>query len=469
MARLCIAGLVVALLSPAALAQTSPDTELVYYDVPDEAGRLSGGVIRLPMPNRDGLTIAAPFRTLVYRGDPANRVDLVFVGDGYTADELEQYAIDVDTLSVGLLADEPYATYLPYFNLHAVEVVSPESGVDHDPTFGIYKDTALDMGFWCGNIERLLCVDVGKAYAHANNAPDVDQVLAIANSSKYGGAGYSGSELATSSSRNSWAPEVLIHELGHSLGNLADEYHYGDGTTYSGNEPRAVNASTLTRPEMEAQERKWFRWMDVSRAGFDGPIDTYEGAVYKQYGVYRPSPNSKMNALGRPFNLPSAEGTVVEIYKIVRPIENASPDATLHGGERLFVEVLQPIGHDLEIQWLINDVPIVGATETEFALCEQPIEDGMHVVTVRVIDPTDMVRNEALRDQYLTQDYSWFLVYSGPPADFNDDGTVNTVDFLAFLNAWVAGDSSADMNHDGEVNTLDVLGFLSLYTSGCLS
>ena len=52
-------------------------------------------------------------------------------------------------------------------------------------------------------------------------------------------------------------------------------------------------------------------------------------------------------------------------------------------------------------------------------------------------------------------------------ADFNADGTVNTLDVLAFLNAWSAGDASADINGDGVVNTLDVLAFLNAWTAGC--
>lgn len=58
---------------------------------------------------------------------------------------------------------------------------------------------------------------------------------------------------------------------------------------------------------------------------------------------------------------------------------------------------------------------------------------------------------------------------SEPPcdADFNNDGDVNTLDVLAFLNAWTAGDAAADFNNDGDVNTLDVLAFLNAWTSGC--
>ncbi|MBK7404875.1 MAG: choice-of-anchor B family protein [Phycisphaerales bacterium] len=52
-------------------------------------------------------------------------------------------------------------------------------------------------------------------------------------------------------------------------------------------------------------------------------------------------------------------------------------------------------------------------------------------------------------------------------ADFNHDGAVDTLDVLAFLNAWTAGDSAADTNGDGTINTMDVLAFLNAWTSGC--
>lgn len=53
------------------------------------------------------------------------------------------------------------------------------------------------------------------------------------------------------------------------------------------------------------------------------------------------------------------------------------------------------------------------------------------------------------------------------PGDFNGDGTVNTLDVLAFLNAWSAGDPRGDFNGDGTINTLDVLAFLNAWSAGC--
>lgn len=52
-------------------------------------------------------------------------------------------------------------------------------------------------------------------------------------------------------------------------------------------------------------------------------------------------------------------------------------------------------------------------------------------------------------------------------ADWNADGTVNTLDFLAFLNDWTARNPRADLNDDGTVNTLDFLEFLNVWVAGC--
>ncbi|MCC7389617.1 MAG: hypothetical protein IT431_12710 [Phycisphaerales bacterium] len=58
------------------------------------------------------------------------------------------------------------------------------------------------------------------------------------------------------------------------------------------------------------------------------------------------------------------------------------------------------------------------------------------------------------------------LIITCPP-DTNADGTVNTQDFLVFLNLWTAGDPAADWNKDGTVNTLDFLAYLNNWTAGC--
>jgi len=416
--RMTIAGvLAVAAIGVAAPPKDQPFIDKVYYDIADAQGHLTGGFIELPVRIPGQLTTLPAFgsETILPTGDPANRVDIVFVGDGYTVDELGNYAIDVDGLIAEYFAQEPFARYATYYNAHRVDVISNESGVDNDPNQGINKDTAMDMGFWCGNTERLLCVDVAKAYSYANNAPDVDLVAAIANSSKYGGAGYLSSDLATASSRNSLSKEVLLHEFGHALGNLADEYNYGSGDQYNGNEVPEPNASILIESEMSTQQKKWWQWLGLNDPLFDGLISTYEGCRYYQRGIYRPTNNSKMNSLNRPFNLPSVESILIEIYKVVDPIDDASDTGIIYTGtETLFVTPMEPIDHPLDIQWYLDGLLIPDATSTSLDLSTLSLRSRQALVSVTVTDPTEWVRDEAARDRWMSQTLYYDIDKPGP-------------------------------------------------------
>src|SRR5690606_2523337 len=281
--------------------------------------------------------------TIVPAMNPANRIDLVFVGDGYTADEMDVYAEHVDLQAAGFFSREPFITYAPYFALHRVDVISSESGVDNDPVLGVQRGTALDMGFWCHGLERLLCIDGAAADSCANNAPAVDLVVAVANSTKYGGSGYIASALATVSGGNGQATQILLHEFGHALGNLADEYFDADGSHWAGGEVPEPNASVFEADEMLSRQTKWFRWIGVSDREFDGLVGAFEGARYFQFGLYRPTANSLMRNLNRPYNLPSVESLVIEMYKMVDPIDDASPVDEIYGpGDVLIVDPIDP-------------------------------------------------------------------------------------------------------------------------------
>ena len=129
--------------------------------------------------------LAQSVTTIRSSGPSSNRVDLVVLGDGYTAADIAsgKYANDVLTLTDGLLAQEPYREYRSYFNVHRVDVASLESGIDHPPN--TLRNTAFDGAYGCGGIQRLVCVDVGKVNAVLSasipNPSARDTVLVIVN------------------------------------------------------------------------------------------------------------------------------------------------------------------------------------------------------------------------------------------------------------------------------------------------
>ncbi|GJQ25543.1 MAG: hypothetical protein HBSAPP02_05750 [Phycisphaerae bacterium] len=448
-----------------------PRTEIIYYDSVDEHGNLAGGMLELPFEKPDwAIKPASP----ELRDGADNRIDLVIVGDGYTAAQQSTFHAHAAFAMSTMFTQQPFATYAPLFLIHEIEVISIESGVDNDPTQGILKNTALDMAFWCNGIERLLCVNVNKAYNAASAAPDVDLVLALANSTKYGGAGYTTSDLATSSGGNGAAPEIAIHEFGHSLGNLADEYTYGGPVNYTGPEPSAVNVSTLNAAAMAAAGTKWAAWLGTNNPAYDGLCSTFEGGMYSETGIYRPSNNSKMRALGRPFNHPSAEALIIEIYKLVRPIDDATPTGgTLNGSETVFVDPVDPIGNPLAITWKLDGDVLPGATGETLDLTTVPLPAGAHALQVIVQDTTTLVRNETARQTWMTESRTWNLFVPLRPGDVNCDGIADLDDVsalaLALLDAAEYAAqypdcpaTQADVNGDSLRDGGDVAAFLSV-------
>jgi hypothetical protein len=168
---------------------------LVHYDFVGEDGLLAGGKVTLDLsmladPTASDRTLMHfPYEAVRSHGPSDNRIDLVIVGDGYTEAELPLYRESVDHVVDAFFGSEALADYEAFFNVYRVDVISKESGVDHDPR-GQLRDTALDSGYDCGGVERLLCVNMTKALGAAHSVPAVDQVLVVVNSEAYGGAGY---------------------------------------------------------------------------------------------------------------------------------------------------------------------------------------------------------------------------------------------------------------------------------------
>ena len=277
-------------------------------------------------------------------------------------------------------------------------------------------------------------------------------------------AGYSWADIGTFSGANAASTDVAIHELGHSLADLADEYDYGGPAEYPGGEPAARNASTLTSSEMKATGSKWANWLGENDPAWDGFVGTFEGAVYSQYGVYRPTNNSMMRSLDRPFNQPSAEGFIIEMYKIVEPLDDHTPHGIINGPQEIFITPIE-IGHQMEIHWFLNDVDLDFDGEV-LDLSTLALPTGNHTVHVTVVDPTEWVRDEEDRNAYMKQTVSWLVMIEevACPSDLNSDGVVNITDLLALVDHWgVCGSCSADINNDGIVNVNDLLSLVEAW------
>ncbi|QQC93124.1 M64 family metallopeptidase [Streptomyces alfalfae] len=349
---------------------------------------------------------------IVRAGPTGSKLDVVFVGDGYTAGEQEDFHADVRAKWSKISAVEPYASYQSLFNVWAVDAVSRQSGVSGDPAADVVKDTALGSGFFCDGIERLLCVDTHKVEAYATKAADPDLVIVLSNSAKYGGAGYnditspSGYDgIATASSDNAQSDQVAVHETGHSLGKLADEYWYDEYGDHQGAEPREANTSKLTAAQLVAQQKKWYRWIgETSPDG--GAVGAYEGGGYHPRGLYRPTADSIMRTLGREFNLPGREAMIAGFHRHAAVLTAVTPtDRAVRRGTKVGVEAADGV----RLRWSVDGREVRrarGASAVTPRALGVPADGRAHTLSVRATDPTDAVRAPELRTG-LTDTLTW--------------------------------------------------------------
>ncbi|MBN2133619.1 MAG: hypothetical protein JW741_29225, partial [Sedimentisphaerales bacterium] len=185
---------------------------------------------------------------------------------------------------------------------------------------------------------------------------------------------------------------------------MTDEYDYGGSTVYTGPEPSAPNVSIYAAAEMTSRQTKWHRWLPEAN------VDTYEGAMYYPYGIYRPTSSSKMRSLGRPFEQVNAEQFVFSVYRTVQPIDAATPPGTYPQGTVFYVDPVDPVGHALDVQWSLDGTPIPGAAGTTFDSNTLTLTSGTHTLSVQVVDNTPLVRDEALRAQLMARELTWTVI-----------------------------------------------------------
>ncbi len=276
-------------------------------------------------------------------GEPGEKLDLLLLGDGYTEAERDKFEKDARRLMEALFTYSPFKERKRDINVWGLCPPSPVSGVSR-PSTGVHRRTPVGATYDAFRSERYILTFDNRAFRdHASFAP-YELVQILVNGNVYGGGGIF-NLFGTVASDSRFAPYVFVHELGHHMAGLADEYFTG-APTYEPLadrlEPWEPNVTALKKPDALKwkalvsagtpvptpwSKPEWERWqkdvqarrrqiraerrpegeMDalfleekaeatrrLSAEPWAGKVGAFEGASYESRGLYRPQADCVM-------------------------------------------------------------------------------------------------------------------------------------------------------------------------------
>ena len=267
---------------------------------------------------------------LLVSGDAGAKIDIVFIGDGYTSAEQDTFNTLVDGVMLAM-TDGPLGADASAFNIARVNLDTATSGigttryVSDDPggdscngnlvldgngnaqvnatsgssgRFGFTTNCRNDACWFAGAADSQARIDK----VVADYAPGAEAVVIVLNTDEFGAC--SGTQIVVTKGINA---DTLRHELSHLIGNLGDEYiSAASPGQYTGPEPGWLNVTATLSP------LKWARFVapgtpipttsaDVPAGREQSFVGAFEGATPGFAGsganknLWRPTSNSIMN------------------------------------------------------------------------------------------------------------------------------------------------------------------------------
>jgi hypothetical protein len=245
---------------------------------------------------------AGALMELARGGDPAAKVDLLILGDGYTAAERGKFERDARRLVDILFTTSPFKERRGDFNVWGLCPPAAESGVSR-PSTGTWRRPPAGSTYDAFGSERYVLTFENRAFRDLASQAPYEHVEILVNGATYGGGGIF-NLYATVAADSGWAPYVFVHEFGHHFAGLADEYYTSEVAYEPASdrlEPWEANATALLDPAT-------LKWKDLVAPGTPVPtpwpkdeFETHAREVQKQRRAIRAAnrPEAEMDALFR--------------------------------------------------------------------------------------------------------------------------------------------------------------------------
>jgi hypothetical protein len=207
-----------------------------------------------------------PLVEIEKHGPPASKVDLLILGDGYTAAERGKFEKDARRLAEILFATSPFKERRSDFNVWGLCPPAAESGISR-PSTGVHRRSPVGATYDAFGSERYVLTFDNRALRDVAAFAPYEFVEILTNSRTYGGGGIFGL-YATVAADSLWSPYVFIHEFGHHFAALADEYYTSD-VAY---EPAAARVEPWEPNVTALADPAALKWKELVKPGT--PIPT---------------------------------------------------------------------------------------------------------------------------------------------------------------------------------------------------
>ena len=225
-----------------------------------------------------------PVHVIHKTGNDKENFVIVIMGDGYTAQQQDQFVKDATQKAQGMLTWSPYKEYSDRINIYAIQTISNETGISEYggksvDTYFHLRIFRKAVGFSNGGDQKAkdLREEMEKKYLDAGASVGTIHILSNTNGD-FGASINSLFSFSTNSEDNS-SGTAMTHEVSHSIGGLGDEYE-----RYT-NKPNTSATS-------DADSIKWSKLL-----GFRGTGITMAGTET----AFAPSRECMMRWAGQPF------------------------------------------------------------------------------------------------------------------------------------------------------------------------
>lgn len=349
-------------------------------------------------------------------GAGPNFLDVVVVSAGFTADQMGDFHNVCEGFAKTLLSHETWKRYRSLVNVHAVFI--GDESVDC---------TKLGVGGHKGEV--LGCDDelaVEYSRIAANSAATVvihNSDFSTASNGVWGVAALNKADVAT--------PLAAVHELGHGMAGLGDEYIQREGPFDE--PPESLRDTVNVTAEPNPKLCKWHYWTEESWPGLFGAsrrlkgakVANFEGAGWPSK-IYRPEETCLMRGERDEFCLVCNETMEANLFRYIDLFKTAEPanaDVVLWKGESADFRLIAIDLISRPPDWLKSRlalyldgerVAVSDRGEVSFRLANTASEPGVRHLGANLNVQNDRVRRDF---GFLSRSRSWrvrVLPYARP-------------------------------------------------------